>query len=128
MDFTWSKLNYIINKNKVGKQLSENDIQKDKFGFKSSQLASQFVNQYNIRKQSESLLLTALKTNKSNLMMLLVGVPLILLQSAFAPLCIKVFQQSLTPISFFDCDFSQYPQQLLILSEKTYLQGLQWVF
>ncbi|CAL6024639.1 Xenobiotic-transporting_ATPase / Multidrug resistance-associated protein [Hexamita inflata] len=128
MDFTWSKLNYIINKNKVGKQLNENDVQKDKFGYNSSKLASQLVIQYNNRKQSQNLLSTVLKTNKAHLLMLFAGIPLILLQSAFAPLCIKVFQQNLTPISFFDCDFSQYPSQLLILSEKTYLEGLMWVF
>ncbi|CAL6060898.1 Xenobiotic-transporting_ATPase / Multidrug resistance-associated protein [Hexamita inflata] len=125
-DFTWSWLNYITKRNKK-QQFIQNDIKRANIDLDMKRLGSLFAKEYN-KNTKLPLLKPLLKMNKSNIVGMFIGIPLLVLQSALAPICIRAFQEYLTPMSFFDCDFSSYPTSSQILVQKSFVSGVQWVF
>ncbi|CAL6035942.1 Xenobiotic-transporting_ATPase / Multidrug resistance-associated protein [Hexamita inflata] len=125
-DITWSWLTPIIKKARK-ETLSVNDLKLTKIEIETKALATRFVQEYN-SDPKKSLLKHFLKVHKNNIGGMFIGIFLLVLASCLAPLCINTFQEKLSPLNFFDCDFDNYPSSLIILKQKTVKEGLEYVF
>ncbi|CAL6093007.1 Xenobiotic-transporting_ATPase / Multidrug resistance-associated protein [Hexamita inflata] len=125
-DITWSWLTPIIKKARK-ETLSVNDLKLTKIEIETKALATKFVKEYNANPK-KSLMKHFLKVNKKNIAGMFVGIPLLVLAASLAPLCINTFQEKLSPLNFFDCDFSNFPSSKIILKQKTVKEGLEYVF
>ncbi|CAL6014554.1 Xenobiotic-transporting_ATPase / Multidrug resistance-associated protein [Hexamita inflata] len=127
-DITWSWLTHVIRKAKK-ETLSVTDLKLTQIEIETKALATKFVSEYNTNPK-KPLLKHLLKVNKKNVAGILLGVPMLVLASCLAPLCIKNFQEKLSPLCFFDCDFDtfSYPSQPLLMKQKTVKEGLEYVF
>ncbi|CAL6032246.1 Xenobiotic-transporting_ATPase / Multidrug resistance-associated protein [Hexamita inflata] len=126
LDITWSWLTPVIKKARK-ETLSVGDLKRTKIDLETKALAIKFVQEYNTNPK-KSLLKHFLKVHKKNIGGMFVGIAFLVLASCLAPLCISSFQEYLSPLNFFDCDFTNYPSSLVILKQKTVQQGLEYVF
>ncbi|CAL6103927.1 Xenobiotic-transporting_ATPase / Multidrug resistance-associated protein [Hexamita inflata] len=126
LDITWSWLTPVIKKARK-ETLSVGDLKLTKIDLETKTLATKFVQEYNTNPK-KSLLKHFLKVHKKNIGGMFVGIAFLVLASCLAPLCISSFQEYLSPLNFFDCDFTNYPSSLVILKQKTVQQGLEYVF
>ncbi|CAL6042077.1 Xenobiotic-transporting_ATPase / Multidrug resistance-associated protein [Hexamita inflata] len=124
-DITWSWLTPVIKKARK-ETLSVNDLKLTKIEIETKALATRFVQEYNSNPK-KSLLKHFLKVHKNNIGGMFIGIFLLVLASCLAPLCINTFQEKLSPLNFFDCDFSN-PSSSIILNQKTVKEGLEYVF
>ncbi|CAL6009948.1 Xenobiotic-transporting_ATPase / Multidrug resistance-associated protein [Hexamita inflata] len=123
-DISWSWLTPVVKQARM-RPLQISDLKLTKIQLDTKILGAKFASEYN-RDPRKPLLKHFLKINRSSLSGLFVGVPMMVLSSCLAPLCINAFQQNLTPLNFFSCDFAQ--QQNVILRQFTLHQGLNYVF
>ncbi|CAL6093018.1 Xenobiotic-transporting_ATPase / Multidrug resistance-associated protein [Hexamita inflata] len=126
LDITWSWLTPVIKKARK-ETLSVGDLKLTKIDLETKALAIKFVQEYNTNPK-KSLLKHFLKVHKKNIGGMYIGIAFLVLASCLAPLCINSFQEKLSPLNFFDCDFSNFPSSKIILKQKTVKEGLEYVF
>ncbi|CAL6068134.1 Xenobiotic-transporting_ATPase / Multidrug resistance-associated protein [Hexamita inflata] len=125
VDITWSWLNSITKKAKK-QPLQMSDVKPTKVDLDTKRQATAFAAEYN-KNPTKPILKHFLRVNRKNITGMCIGIPLITLSSALAPLCIRQFQSKLSPMNLFDCEDS-VSASFDVMTKKTIIEGLQWIF
>ncbi|CAL5976982.1 Xenobiotic-transporting_ATPase / Multidrug resistance-associated protein [Hexamita inflata] len=125
IDITWSWLNSITKKAKK-QPLNISDIKATSVDLDTKRQATMFATEYN-KNPTKPILKHFLKVNRNNIMGMFIGIPLLTLSSALAPLCIKQFQSILSPLNLFDCE-GTVSNSFDIMTKKSVQGGLKWIF
>ncbi|CAL6073137.1 Xenobiotic-transporting_ATPase / Multidrug resistance-associated protein [Hexamita inflata] len=125
IDITYSWLNSITKKAKK-QPLQMSDVKLTKVDLDTKRQATAFATEYN-KNPKKPILKHFLKVNRKNIIGMCIGIPMLTLSSALAPLCIRQFQSKLSPMNLFDCE-AQVSPNFDVMTKKSLQTGLKWIF